>query len=162
MVMQEKPMTVAAAPEPTTKFKSFTYRTTLDRVAGRTAVSHSEGKPALPVASPPEFRGQAGMWTPEDLFVASIEVCLMLTFVGIAEKRGLHLASYESSAEGLLEWQPSSYRFTRVVIRPRIVVQNDHSLAAVREVIERAHETCLVANSVLCEVIVDPEITSVT
>src|ERR1700694_1850801 len=98
-------MTIAAAPEPTTKFKSFTYRTALVRVLGRTARSHSEGKPALPVASPPEFRGQPGTWTPEDLFVASIEVCLMLTFVGIAEKRGLRVASYESTAEGLLEWQ---------------------------------------------------------
>ena len=102
------------------------------------------------------------MWTPEDLFVASIEVCLMLTFVGIAEKRGLRFTSYESTAEGLLEWQQFSYQFTRVVIRPRIVVQSDDSRAATHEVIERAHQTCLVANSVRCEVIVDPEITSVT
>jgi organic hydroperoxide reductase OsmC/OhrA len=160
--MQEKSMTAVADAEPTTKFKSFTYRTTLDQVVSRTAVSHSQGKPALPVASPPEFRGQTGMWTPEELFVASIEVCLMLTFVGIADKKGLRFASYESAAEGLLEWQQFSYRFTRVVIRPCIVVQNDHSLAAAREAIERAHETCLVANSVRCEVIVDPEITSVT
>ena len=70
----------------------------------------SEGKPALVVNAPPEFKGEPGFWTPEDLFVASVEVCLMLTFVGIAEKRGVSFVSYTSTAEGLLEWVEESYR----------------------------------------------------
>jgi len=82
--------------------KSFTYHTNVGEVQGRTATLSSEGKPPLWVSSPPEFKGEAGHWTPEDFFVASIEVCLMLTFAGLSEKRGLKFASYESSAEGLL------------------------------------------------------------
>jgi organic hydroperoxide reductase OsmC/OhrA len=141
---------------PTMRPKPFTYRTSVAGVEGRSASLKAEGKPVLHVASPPEFRGVAGVWTPEDLFVAAIEVCLMLTFVGIAEKRGLQLAKYESRAEGLLEWEQQSYRFTRVVVSPTITLFDEQSIAAAREIIERAHDTCLVAKSVACEVIVEP------
>lgn len=141
---------------PRIKPKSFTYKTAVAEVEGRSASLKSEGKPALRVASPPEFKGTAGVWTPEDFFVAAIEVCLMLTFVGIAEKNGLKFANYESKAEGLLEWDQQSYRFTRVVVRPAITLFDDHSIAAAHETLERAHATCLVAKSVSCEVIVEP------
>lgn len=141
---------------PAIRPKSFTYRTKVIGVEGRSATLRSEGKPPLRVASPPEFRGVAGVWTPEDLFVAAIEVCLMLTFVGIAEKRGLQLSKYESEAEGLLEWEQESYRFTRVVVSPTITLFDEQSIVAAREIIERAHATCLVAKSVACEVVVEP------
>lgn len=136
--------------------KSFTYHTSVVGVEGRSASLQAEGKPPVRVASPPEFKGIAGVWTPEDLFVASIEVCLMLTFVGLAEKRGLKFATYESKAEGLLEWDQQSYRFTRVIVSPAITLFDEQSIAVAREVIEHAHDTCLVAKSVACEVIVEP------
>jgi len=136
--------------------KSFTYHTNVGEVHGRTATLSSEGKPPLWVSSPPEFKGEVGHWTPEDFFVASIEVCLMLTFVGLAEKRGLKFGSYESAAEGLLEWGQISYLFTRVVVAPVITLFDEPSFAIAREIMSRAHETCLVANSVKCDVVVEP------
>jgi organic hydroperoxide reductase OsmC/OhrA len=148
-------MTTTVAP-PRIQPKSFTYHTNVSDVKGRTATLFSEGKPRLTVSSPREFKGEPGFWTPEDFFVAAIEVCLMLTFVGLAEKRGLAFGAYESSAEGLLEWKEQSYRFTRVVVSPVITLFDEASFAAAREIIERAHATCLVANSVSCEVIVEP------
>lgn len=144
----------SAAPRITPK--SFRYRTALRRLEGRVGELTSDGKPSLRVAAPPEFHGQSGLWTPEDLFVAAVEVCLMLTFVGIAEKRGLSFASYESQAEGRLEWKQGSYRFVRVVISPTVAFFDEHSTAAGREVMERTHDTCLVARSLNCEVIVEP------
>jgi organic hydroperoxide reductase OsmC/OhrA len=140
----------------TIKPKSFTYRTSVTHVDGRMASLQAEGKPLLRVSSPPEFKGSPGLWTPEDLFVAAIEVCLMLTFVGLAEKRGLQLATYESRAEGLLEWEEQSYRFTSVIVSPTISLFDDHSVALAREIMTRAHDTCLIAKSVACEVIVEP------
>jgi organic hydroperoxide reductase OsmC/OhrA len=60
---------------PRIKPKSFTYRTGVTGVEGRSASLQAEGKPSLCVASPPEFKGVANVWTPEDFFVAAIEVC---------------------------------------------------------------------------------------
>ena len=148
-------MTTTLAP-PRIRPKPFTYHTNLSDVKGRIATLSSEGKPPLTVSSPPEFKGEPGLWTPEDFFVAAIEVCLMLTFAGLAEKRGLAFVAYQSAAEGLLEWKEQSYQFTRVVVSPVITLVDEASIAAAREVIERAHATCLVANSVTSEVIVEP------
>ena len=136
--------------------KSFTYRTNVGEVKGRTGTLTSEGKPPICISSPPEFKGEAGHWTPEDLFVASIEVCLMLTFAGLAEKRGLAFEMYESSSEGLLEWDQISYHFTRVVVAPVITFRDEASFGTAREILSKAHETCLVANSVKCAVVVEP------
>ena len=144
--------------EPRIRPKSFSYRTSVGEVNGRTATLCSEGKPPVWVSSPPEFKGEAGHWTPEDLFVASIDVCLMLTFVGLAEKHKLSFLSYESSAQGLLEWEEHSYRFTRVVVTPIITLFDEASFAAAREIIDKAHHTCLVANSVRCAVVVEPQL----
>jgi Predicted redox protein, regulator of disulfide bond formation len=139
--------------EPRVRPKSFSYRTTVGEVTGRTATLCGEGKPPIWVSSPPEFKGEAGHWTPEDFFVAALDVCLMLTFIGLAEKKGLVFDSYESSAEGLLEWDQQSYRFTKVVLTPVIAVRDEAVTAAARQIMERAHQTCLVANSVTCEVV---------
>lgn len=148
-------MTTTLTP-PRIRPKSFTYHTNVGEVKGRTGTLTGEGKPPIWVSSPPEFKGESGHWTPEDLFVASIEVCLMLTFVGLAEKRGLPFGTYESSSEGLLEWDQISYHFTRVIIAPVITLFDQESFATAREVLAKAHETCLVANSVKCDVIVEP------
>jgi organic hydroperoxide reductase OsmC/OhrA len=138
--------------------KSFTYHTTLDNVIGRSGVAHSDIKPELRVVAPPEFKGEPGLWTPEDLFVVSVESCLMLTFAGIAEKRGLRVVRYESSAEGLLEWLAGSYQFTRIVVQPRITVADAASIITAREIVDRAHQTCLVANSIRTSLVIEPEI----
>src|SRR5581483_8695907 len=42
---------------------------------------HANGLPAVTFSTPPEFKGEAGFWTPEHLFVASAEACLMATFL---------------------------------------------------------------------------------
>src|SRR5689334_3767024 len=136
--------------------KSFTYRTGIDDVAGRSATLHGDHKPPLRITSPPEFKGKTGLWTPEDFFVGAVESCLMLTFVGIAEKAGLRFASYASTAAGLLEWDETSYRFTRVIVRPRLVLEDESSVATARELMARAHQTCLIANSLRCAVEVEP------
>jgi hypothetical protein len=35
-------------------------------------------------SSPPEFQGEAGLWTPENFFVAAVAACFVTTFLAIA------------------------------------------------------------------------------
>ena len=56
---------------PVLERKSFTYRTSLDGVRGRSAVLHSGGRPSLEVSAPLEFKGDPSLWSPEDFFVAA-------------------------------------------------------------------------------------------
>jgi len=110
------------------------------------------------VASPPEFRGEKNVWTPEDLFVGAIETCFLMTFAAIAQKQELPIDAYYSESTGLLEFVDGKYRFSRVTVKPTIIVAEQDAGEAAPEAIRRAHRDCLVANSVAAEIVVDPDI----
>ena len=100
------------------------YNTSLTWKDGKQGVLKISGKPELDVASPPEFGGPEGVWSPEDLFVAAAEACTMTTFLSMVIRRGIELESYESEAEGILETTDDGLRFTSITIKPRVKVKN--------------------------------------
>src|SRR5512145_95141 len=138
---------------PKVKYKSFTYHTALQWADHRAGWLRAEGKPGFRVASPPEFKGEAGVWTPEDLFVAAVEACTMTTFIAFAQKLNLPVVSYESHAEGVLEFVEGGYRFTKVTLRPTIVVAEAGAIPQTEKTLHEAHHACLVAKSIRSEVL---------
>ena len=130
------------------KHKSFTYRTSTSWTEGKSGTLSSDTKPMLRISSPPEFRGEAGVWTPEDMFVGAVEVCHMVTFLSFAAKKDIPIINYQSHANGVLEFVDGDYRFTRIVIFPTIVVASTVSEAEVHATLREAEKHCLVANSI--------------
>ncbi len=143
---------------PVSKHKSFDYRTSVLWTGERNGVLKSDGKPDIPVSSPPEFRGQAGQWTPEDLLVASVEICTMTTFIAFSIRHKLPLLSYESAATGTMEFTDGGYRFTHVILRPAIVVETDEAVAQAAAILDEAHHACFIANSICGQVMLEPTI----
>jgi organic hydroperoxide reductase OsmC/OhrA len=141
-----------------TKFKTFTYSTGLTWLEGKMGTLASDARPGIQISSPPEFKGPAGFWTPEDLFVGSVEMCQMLTFLSLAQKHNLPLVSYKSSATGTLEFIDGQYRFTRVVITPTVVVDEPAGETDVHLLLREAHKHCLIANSVTAVIEVNPSV----
>lgn len=148
-------MSEESGSKPAIRRKSFTYRTAITWVGKRAGITSSGEKLPFRTASPPEFKGEEGVWTPEDLFVAAVNSCQMTTFVSFAMKLELPVASYESEAEGTLEFADGGYRFTRVVVRPRVVVSDPEAVDAVRKALDDAHDACLVARSIRAEVLLE-------
>ena len=144
--------------QPKVRFKTFTYKTNVKWEERRSGTLASDGKPALRVASPPEFKGEAGVWTPEDLFVAAVEICQMTTFLAYAERKQLQVISYQSHANGVLEYINGDYRFTRIVLFPTVVIANSASEDEAHRLLDEAHKHCLVANSIESIVEVNPTI----
>jgi organic hydroperoxide reductase OsmC/OhrA len=138
--------------------KSLTFRTSAVWTEGTSGVLTSEGKPPIKVSNPPEFKGKDGVWTPEDMFVASVEVCHMATFLAFARTRNLPVLSYESHSNGVLEYTDGDYRFTRIVIFPTINVADSSKESEVHLILREAQEHCLVANSIASIVEVNPTI----
>jgi peroxiredoxin-like protein len=155
---------MAEAPRtpPGVKHKTFTYRTSLDWVGGRAAIAASPGKASFRVSSPPEFKGEDGVWTPEDLFVAAVDICMMTTFLAFASRAQLPVASYTSEAVGTLEFTDGAYRVTRITLRPTIVVEDETALSRVEETLAEAHRACIVSNSIRTDVSVEPLVRMVT
>lgn len=149
-------MNQTLTPEPKVKHKTFTFHTSLAWLENKAGMLSADGKPSFRVASPPEFKGEAGVWTPEDLFVAAVDICTMTTFMAFAQRLQLPIVSYTSSAEGVLEFVDGGYRFTKVVLKPYILVHTEEAVEQTQRTLHDAHESCLIANSILAEVIVEP------
>lgn len=137
-------------------YKSFRYRNDLVWKSGRRGAVTSLGKPELEVGSPPEFKGEPGAWSPEDMYVGALNACLMLTFLALADRKGLGLATYASSAEGLLEHSDGRYRITEVTVQPTVAVKSDADLDAARELMGKVEENCFISNSITAKVKLQP------
>jgi organic hydroperoxide reductase OsmC/OhrA len=121
--------------------------------------------PEMDFSAPPDAQGHPGVLTPEDAFVAAANTCVMMMFIWAAERFKLDLVSFECYGEGtkLIELDRTEI-FTRVVLRPKIVVgAGGQDKAAVEKRVRRALESAqkysLVANSVKSEIVVEAEIT---
>lgn len=146
----------------TVQRKSFTYATTVDWLGGKAAILAADGKEQFRVASPPEFRGERNVWTPEDLLVGAVETCLLMTFASIVQRQQLAVERYCSEAKGLLESGDDGYAFTRIVVKPVITIADDAARGPVLRAIQQAHRDCLIANSLRSTVIVEPEIRTIS
>jgi peroxiredoxin-like protein len=141
-----------------TKPKIFHYEVKTRWTDQRRGVLAAEGKPVLEVASPPEFKGHPGVWTPEDLLVAAVNACTMTTFLAFAARKELRPVSYECDATGTLEMVDGKFRFSQIVLHPRIVVARNEDISKALTAFHDAEASCLVANSMLAKVAGEPEI----
>jgi organic hydroperoxide reductase OsmC/OhrA len=137
---------------------SHTFRTSTSWLDGTTGLLSAEGKPTLRVSTPPEFRGERGVWTPEDLFVGSVEICHMATFMSFARRNDIPITSYRSHANGVLEYVGDDFRFTRIVIFPTITIPSAKHEQDVHELLKETSHRCLVTNSIASIVEINPTI----
>ena len=116
--------------------------------------------PAITVATPPEFpKGVPNTWSPEHLYVASVNICLMTTFLAIAENSKLNFISYSCSGRGKLEKVDRRFVISEIELRPKIVVPPDNSSERANRIIFKAEEHCLISNSIKTKVSIFPDIT---
>ena len=120
--------------------------------------------PEMDFSAPPDAQGHSGVFTPEDAFVAAVNMCVMMMFIWAAERFKLNLVSYDCYAEGtkLIELDRTEI-FTQLVLRPKIIVRADGQDKAtvekrVRRALESAQKYSLVANSVKSKVVIEPEV----
>jgi peroxiredoxin-like protein len=132
--------------------KVYTYHTSVKWTEQRKGVISCAGKPDIQVATPPEFKGHADIWSPEDLFVASANICLMTTFLSVADRAGLAFSSYESLAEGRLELVDGKFQFTAIRLKPTITLTMSSDADKAKELIEKAEANCLISNSMKAKV----------
>lgn len=133
-------------------YKSFRYRAAIAWNGARRGTLSASGKPSIVVGSPPEFKGEPDIWAPEELLVGSVNTCMMLTFLALAQAKGLSPMRYESEAEGLLENIEGTYRITEVTVRPRVTLTDKAELERAREIMEAVEAQCFISNSIKSKV----------
>jgi len=115
--------------------------------------------PDIAAGAPPEFKGREDVWSPEHLFVASLNSCYALTLLAIAELSKIQVISLSSTAKGKLEKVPgSSYQITEIVVKPSVVIASANDLSRMPRVLEKAKENCFVSNSIKSRITIEPEV----
>lgn len=104
------------------------------------------------------FHGEAERWNPEELLLAALSQCHMLSYLHCAVKAGVVVESYADTAVGTMRTVGDGGAFTEAVLRPVITISAG-DLEAAGEAHRLAHELCFIANSVSFPVRVEPTIT---
>jgi organic hydroperoxide reductase OsmC/OhrA len=117
------------------------------------------GKPELIATADPMFRGDATLHNPEDLLLAALSSCHLLTYLALCARARINVLSYRDAAEGtLLLTKDGGGHFTEVVLRPEVVVEEEHMLEKARHFHGDVHKYCFIARSVnfpvRCEAVV--------
>jgi len=113
----------------------------------------------ITVATPPEFpKGVPNIWSPEHLYIAAANSCLMTTFLAIAENSKLEFISFDSSATGKVEKIDGKFIVSEIELKPVIVVKNEKDKDRALRIIEKSERACLISNSMKSKIILSPEI----
>jgi organic hydroperoxide reductase OsmC/OhrA len=133
----------------------FTY----DAYPRNHAIAFKNGQETMIASGATAYKGDASKADPEDLLVAALSSCHMLSFLAICAKKKLTVKSYQDNAVGFLENDSADGKvgklwMTRVILRPKVVCDAD--AATLEHVHHLAHEACFIANSVKTEVTVEP------
>jgi organic hydroperoxide reductase OsmC/OhrA len=140
------------------KYKSFRYTNDLTWEKARRGKTSAPSKPPMEIGSPPEFKGEAGVWCPEELLVAALNGCLMLTFIALAQGKGVQFVAYESAAEGSLENVNGKFQITEVSVAPSVVLKSDGDLETARTIMGQVEEHCFISNSIKAKVKLTPQL----
>ncbi len=107
----------------------------------------SEGVVAIESAPPVEFDGPGDVWSPEDLLVASIADCLILTFRAIARANKLDWDSLRIETTGVLDKVDRVTQFTEFHTKATLRVPAGTDAAKCERLLDRAEQGCLVTSS---------------
>jgi len=130
--------------------KPFTY----ESYPREHEIVFKDGQDRLTASASPAYKGDGKHGDPEDLLVAALSSCHMLSFLAICTKKKITVQSYEDDAVGFLENEGGNLWITKVILRPKIMSNAD--AATLEQIHHLAHKACFIANSVKTQVTVEP------
>lgn len=127
------------------KTPDFNYKT-----YDRTHKIHYSGGSEMLVTAAPEYMGDPKITNPEELMVAALSSCHMLTFLAMAAMKNLVVDHYQDEAVGILAKNSAGkMALTEVTLRPKVTFSgNQPDAGTLEQMHHKAHDNCFIANSV--------------
>lgn len=125
----------------------------------RDHVVRAAGKHDLQGSADPMFRGDKTRWNPEELLVAALAQCHMMSYLYVATVEGFTVVGYEDTATGELDvHQDHSGRMTSVTLNPVVTILEADRVEDARAAHAEANRLCFIAASMAFPVHHTPEI----
>ena len=136
------------------------YIVNVDWKEGRLgALKSPELTDEVDVATPPQFpQGIDHVWSPEHLFTAAVNSCLMTTFLAIAENSKLEFDDFSSQASGKLDMVEGKYLMTEVTLMPIVTIHNAGDEEKALNVLQKSEAACLISNSIKSTIVFKPQV----
>ena len=139
--------------------QSHRYENTVEWIEQFRGTLNAAPRAQISIGAPTEFGGSDDVWSPEQLCVAAVNACVMMTFITIARNSRVAFRHYASSATGTLEkGDGGGYVITRIRVKPHVTIGPDVARAKVDRLIKMAEKHCYISNSLKAEVTVEAEI----
>src|SRR5262249_22915422 len=102
-------------------------------VQGKTSI-HGSADPAFPCDPP--------LYNPEDLLMAALSACHMLSYLAVCAHAGIAVVSYEDSVVGTVARRGYEAKFVDVLLHPKVVLKAGSDIKNARALHEKAHNIC--------------------
>ncbi len=120
------------------------YRSRVTWLQNREGRISAARQPEILGGPPPQFDGSDTYWSPEELLLSSLQLCLMTTYLALLTKADVTIDSYESEALGILEKTKEGIRFTRIEVAVSIKSENQEKA---EELLLKAKKYCIISNA---------------
>lgn len=116
---------------------------------GRDHVVSAAGKHSIEGSADRAFFGDTDRWNPEELLLAALAECHLLSYLHVAVKHGVVVTGYADEATGQMVVTPDDAgHFTRVDLHPRVELADESQRALADSLHAEANRLCFIANSV--------------
>lgn len=137
-----------ASEGPTTTYQSYSRDYSVRLPSG----------PVLHGTASVAFRGVDSRFNPEDMLIASLAACHMLSYLALCARKKIICTAYSDTPYGRMEQMNGRIRFTEVLLKPVVTISRDSDMDRAIALHHTAHEECFIANSVNFPVLNDPTV----
>lgn len=132
------------------------YSTTISRTFASRARVEAPARQQLHGGPSQELDGDTGSWSPEQLVLSALGICMLTTFEAFAARDGITLLAWTGTATGTVERTPEGLMFTSIVLGVDMTI--DGNIGKVETTLEDAKQYCLVLNSLRVPVVIEAQI----
>lgn len=139
--------------------KRIVFDVRLDWLSNQKGViTANDAKGPIYVATPPAFGGGEQEWSPEHLFLGSINSCFMSTYLFFARKMNFEITHFECHVIGQIELVEGGFRFTHIGVFPTVYISDPDLKGVAQAAMEKAQKHCLVSQAVSVEILYNGKI----
>ncbi len=114
----------------------------------RSHIVFAENKSPIDCSSDPAFRGDISKYNPEELFLAALSGCHMLSYLHLCAVAGIIVTGYVDHASGTMEeTAEGGGQFTEVTLWPTVTITDESKMEMANDLHHKANEICFIANS---------------
>ncbi len=108
-----------------------------------------ENKPNILASSDPHFRGDKTRYNPEEMLMAALSSCHMLSYLHLCAVNGVVVLEYNDNATGtMIENPDGSGQFAEATLNPVVKVKDTSMNSKAIELHHQAEKLCFIARSV--------------